>query len=89
MARSHFGGDRVECGKLVLVDCSARWRRSLHSDSVMKLSIIAAKLFLYARMAGFVCSKLILWRVAFGDAPLRKSSGIEAMILARSEEVGC
>jgi hypothetical protein len=36
-----------------------------------------------------VCSKLILWRVAFGDGLLRKFSGIEAMILARSEEVEC
>lgn len=41
----------------VVVDCSARLRSWVHSVGVRKLSMVAAKWFLYAGMGGVVCWK--------------------------------
>jgi hypothetical protein len=92
IACSHTGGERVESGSWVLVESSARRMSSLHSTSVIKLSTIAAKWPLYWGIGGDVRSKSSMLRVAFGDGPLRKSSGISwpaivAIVVSRTGNV--
>lgn len=57
-------------------DSPARRRSSLHSAGVMKLSMTAAKWFLYAGIGGVVFVKSRGWMVAFGGGPSRNDGGI-------------
>lgn len=57
-------------------DSPARWRSWVHSAGVMKLSMTAAKWFLYAGIGGVVFVKSNGWMVAFGGGSLRKDGGM-------------
>lgn len=63
------------------VDSSARRRSWLHSDMLMKSSIVAAMLFLKAGMGGVVVEKSRRCSVALGAGPRRRSDGMVGAIV--------